>query len=275
MTTRYSGAYSRRRYSNLATPGIGKNASHQETPTGAFFTLTYGSSDTSMGDVEVLQTTSTVAGSNSGDTPMNRGGSATFAAGTQVRVVANPKTGCHFVRWEGDFPAGKGTTNPVTLTMTKNAGIRAIFARNAQTSFNVTVSCDETMGRVNPRGENSVPAGSQLTLEATANPGYHFVRWAGIPNATSRTESTVTITVNSNYTIAAVFEKDGNGGNGGGNGGNGGGNGGNGGGNGGNGGETPATPGLVDQALAFCKKYWWALAIAVLIIYDTKKGGKK
>jgi hypothetical protein len=55
--------------------------------------------------------------------------SSTYPHGSVVTLTATPKSGYRFVRWEGDIPPGSETTNPLTLTLTENRTVRAVFVR--------------------------------------------------------------------------------------------------------------------------------------------------
>lgn len=139
-------------------------------------------------------------------------------------------------------------------------------------------------------GLATVGAGDTVKLTATANPGYHFVRWNG-PVTGKITSNPVDVKMTQHCEVIAVFAPDtpgehpsdnpsgGNGGeppvSGGGNG-----NGGNGNGNGnGNGGNH--TSGLyggsfVDQKLIpFVRQWWWAILIVAYIAYKEWKGARQ
>lgn len=48
----------------------------------------------------------------------------TFGTGTSLTFTATPDAGSVFVRWEGDVT---GTTNPITVTLSTDASVRAVF----------------------------------------------------------------------------------------------------------------------------------------------------
>ena len=121
---------------------------------------------------------------------------ATYSHGEQVTLTAAATApGFHFAGWMGD---ASGTTNPVTVTVTKNMNITATFAQ----SFTVTTSADPTAGgsvTLNPPGASYAP-GTQVTVTAAANSGYSFTNWSGDLSGSNPTE---TITVNGKMTIVA------------------------------------------------------------------------
>ena len=118
------------------------------------------------------------------------------AAGSQVTLTANPLTGYHFMNWStGD------TTRTIILTVNSNIDITANFeADQVGETYTVTVNYDATMGTVTGIPMAPVAAGSQVTLTATALPGYAFVNWS-----TGDTTATITFTVNANIEITANF----------------------------------------------------------------------
>ncbi len=70
--------------------------------------------------VEAVGTTGTVSVSPN---------QTTYTHGTTVTLTATPLPGYRLARWEGDVPAESETVNPLTLKMTSNRTIRAVFER--------------------------------------------------------------------------------------------------------------------------------------------------
>ncbi len=52
-----------------------------------------------------------------------------YPVGSTVTLTAVPGKGQRFVRWEGDVPAGSETAPSLTLTMSANKSVRAVFER--------------------------------------------------------------------------------------------------------------------------------------------------
>ncbi len=52
-----------------------------------------------------------------------------YTVGTTVTLTATPAPGCRFVKWEGDVPTGSETEKSLTLTLTANRSVRAVFER--------------------------------------------------------------------------------------------------------------------------------------------------
>ena len=122
-----------------------------------------------------------------------------YVAGTSVSLTATPASGYYvFSHWGGH---ASGTQNPVTITMNSNKNVTAYFT---DASYSLSTS-------VSPSGSGSVSpsAGSfsyltEVTLTATPNAGYTFSHWGG---DASGTNSSVTITMNSDKSVTAYFSQ--------------------------------------------------------------------
>ncbi len=118
-------------------------------------------------------------------------GAGTFEHGTVAEFSAVPAEGCYFVNWSD------GETNAVrAIALTKDTIITANFAIHQ-----FTITTEATNGSVS--GGGTYNYGTQVTLTATADEHYHFVRWND-----GNTEATRQITVTENKTYSAVFELD-------------------------------------------------------------------
>ena len=125
-----------------------------------------------------------------------------FAYGELCTVLATAYTGYSFHSWSNGE-----TANPYTFAVLEDVELTAIFLAPGEEIDTITVvSADSTMGSatVNGNATASVMSGTEVTLAATPNSGYHFVRWDD-----NNTEATRTITVTSNMSFTAYFEADG------------------------------------------------------------------
>lgn len=256
-SNKYSGAYSRRRYSNFS--GSDNN------PSGAHV-ISASSANSGMGEVRVTKLSSlsdkiTVANLN-----------AALGLGYDIyRVTALPYEGYAFANWTGDVPAGKATENPLQVTLSKDVVLKANFVA-APVNRTLVVRWNGEMGRVTcnsnnftvgsgtPANGGSITAAAGSTVKLTAEPkdGYRFVRWEGF-TVDGSTSKTVELSV-ADTTVNAVFVSV-------------------------DSPEEPETPGggngskpvgndLVGKAMAFVRKWWWALLIAAYFVYK-EKGGRK
>ena len=119
-------------------------------------------------------------------------GGGQYLRNTEVTLQAIPRNGYRFVRWDDGV-----TTNPRTITVTDDISLTAIFELD-----NVTVIVnrnDALMGSVT--GGGNYLRNSEVTLQATPNRGYHFVRWSD-----NITDNPRTLTVSGDTTLTAYFE---------------------------------------------------------------------
>ena len=151
----------------------------------------------STGSTPVTNYTITVQSDNNTMGTVTGGGS--FAEGASCTITATANAGYHFVRWNDNI-----TTNPYTFNVTGNATYTAYFEADEPgvTYYTVTVVSDNsTMGTVT--GGGTFTEGASCTITATANTGYHFVRWND-----NISTNPYTFNVTANATYRAYFEAD-------------------------------------------------------------------
>lgn len=119
-------------------------------------------------------------------------GSYTAIGDSIVKVTATANYGYHFDHW------GYGSTaNPDTLLLSSDVTVTAIFAKN---QYAVTGTAnDNTKGTVS--GGATVDYLDSVTLTATANYGYRFLRWSDY-----HTENPRTVAATGNISLTAVFD---------------------------------------------------------------------
>ena len=127
---------------------------------------------------------------------------ATYDAGTPVTLTATAAPGWHFVEWQG---AATGTNATTQVTMDGNKTVTAVFQEDAPDQYTLTVNLDGEGGVASDPNQAAYDAGTPVTLTATAAPGWHFVEWQG---AAAGTNPTTQVTMDSNKTVTAVFERD-------------------------------------------------------------------
>lgn len=119
-------------------------------------------------------------------------GSYTALGDSIAKVTATANYGYHFDHWSYG-----STANPDTLLLSSDVTITAFFAKN---QYSVTgTSNDNTKGIVT--GGTTVDYLDSVTLTATPNYGYHFLRWSDY-----HTENPRTVTATSNINLTAVFD---------------------------------------------------------------------
>jgi uncharacterized repeat protein (TIGR02543 family) len=124
-----------------------------------------------------------------------------FAAGEAADLEAVPVLGYHFVSWSGDLT---GSANPTTITMD---GDRQVSAEFAVDSCTLTVLGTHGSLNVDDVAQTlpysaSYDYGTVVSLEAVADPGYHFAGWSGDLTGTT---NPVDVTVAGDQTITANF----------------------------------------------------------------------
>jgi hypothetical protein len=120
---------------------------------------------------EVAPVTGTIAVSASPDIGGTVAGGGVYNLGSPITVVATHNPGYAFVNWtEGGLQVSDSATYPFTVN-----GDRTLVANFVQT-FDVTTSASPVTGG-STKGGGTFNSGTQVTVEATANPGYVFVNW--------------------------------------------------------------------------------------------------
>jgi len=129
----------------------------------------------------------------------------TYDAGTTVTLTATPSTGWAFDHWGGD---ATGSSPSVTITMSGDKTVTAYFVEVQPDQFTLTLASNPPEGgtiTATPSG-GTYDAGTTVTLTAVPNNGYAFKGWTGT-GITDTTSLTTTVTINSDMTVTAHFEK--------------------------------------------------------------------
>jgi cyclophilin family peptidyl-prolyl cis-trans isomerase len=124
--------------------------------------------------------------------------SGMYTENDNVTLTAQASDGWHFTRWNGD---ASGSDTSQTITMTKNKTITAVFEQDTVSyalATNVTGS-----GSISP-SSGVFDNGTTLTLTATPDSGWRFVRWEG---DVSGTNTSIEVIMNANREITGVFEE--------------------------------------------------------------------
>lgn len=145
---------------------------------------------------QVIQYSLTVDSNTGGTVNPNTG---IYNKDTAITIQATPSSGYRFVKWEGD---NSSSSNPLSLTMDSNKNIKAIFEEIPAESVYLTVS-SSAGGNAN-RTSGSYTKNSTVSITATPNNGYRFVRWEGNSSSTS---ITINLTMDTNKSVRAIFEE--------------------------------------------------------------------
>ena len=154
----------------------------------------------------ITPTTYTVTVGNDG----NGTGTATpstAAAGTTITLTATPNKGYHFKEWQ--VISGGVTIENNKFTMpSANVEVKAIFEKDAPpapTEFTITVTSGDN-GTASASHAKAV-VGTEITLTATPNKGYHFKEWQVISGGVTIKDDKF-LMPDSNVEVRAIFEKD-------------------------------------------------------------------
>jgi hypothetical protein len=133
--------------------------------------------------------------------------------GTVVKLVATPDDGYKFVAWTHDVRRiDDVNAAETTITMDWSYVVIANFVTVETSTVETEVQYDLTVsstmgGSVSTPGEGTFPyiEGSMVSLVAKPATGYKFVNWTG-DGITNPDSTTVTVTMNGDYSIKANFE---------------------------------------------------------------------
>jgi hypothetical protein len=133
-----------------------------------------------------------------------------YAANTTVDLVAEPDEHYQFLSWTGNVST-LGNINAASTNVTMNASysIAATFETSHPEPIMVILTISSTTGgSVTTPGEGtfSYPLGTEVNLVVEAISGYQFYYWSGdVETIADVDDSTTTITMDSSYSITAIF----------------------------------------------------------------------
>ena len=164
---------------------------------------------TAIFETDVDTFTLTIGSTSGGSVTSPGEGTFTRIEGTSVDLVAVADDGYEFVRWDGDTGTIDDTRSPTTtITMDGDYSITAEFREEPDepiVEHDLTITIDG-QGTTNPAaGTHSYEEGDEVTVTATPASGWKFVEWTG---AATGTDLSVTVTMDDDKSITAVFEVD-------------------------------------------------------------------
>ena len=132
---------------------------------------------------------------------------ASATAGTEITLTATPNAGYHFKEWQ--VMSGDVTVRDDKFTMPgSDVEVKAIFEENAPptpTEYTVTVKTDGN-GTASASHAKAV-VGTEITLTATPNAGYHFKEWQVMSGDVTVRGDKFTMP-GSDVEVKAIFEED-------------------------------------------------------------------
>ena len=142
----------------------------------------------------------TTSVSPSGAGSVSPSGTNDYEQGTSVSITATANAGYTFTNWTVNGSTRTG--NPISVTINSNTTVVANFTRN-QYTLTATTSGGGTVS-----GSGTYYHNDTATISASANEGYHFVRWtltSGTGTIANPESASTTITITGNATVSAEF----------------------------------------------------------------------
>jgi uncharacterized repeat protein (TIGR02543 family) len=138
----------------------------------------------------------TIAGSGSVETAPTQ---TTYHYGDVVQLTATPELGWSFSSWSGDL---SGSSNPASLTITRNMAVTATFTQNEYTlSISIVGS---GLVAASPL-QTTYHYGDVVQLTATPDMGWSFSGWSGDLSGSSNPAS---LTITGNMAVTAMFTQN-------------------------------------------------------------------
>lgn len=127
-------------------------------------------------------------------------GTYTYDADSSISVQALPSANYMFDHWELDGSYA-GTDNPTTVLMDDDHTLHAVFSL---INYTLTITATEG-GTTDPApGKHVYASGSSATVTATPDINHKFIHWE--IDGSNITDNPITILMDKNYTLHAVFE---------------------------------------------------------------------
>ena len=127
-------------------------------------------------------------------------------AGTEIKLTAKADSGYHFKEWQ--VVSGGVTIKDNKFIMPAgNVEIKAIFEKDAPAPSTYSVSVTSGGNGSVSASPAKAAAGTEITLTATPNSGYHFKEWQVVKGGVTIKNDKFTMPAD-NVEIKAIFEKD-------------------------------------------------------------------
>ena len=140
--------------------------------------------------------TTSVSPANSGTVS----GAGVYEENTYATLTATPDSSYVFYEWQTSEGVSVGNINPISIQMTEDKSIVAVFIPK----YNITATVSPAnSGTVS--GTGLVAPGSSCTLVATANAGYAFSEWQDDQGTTLSSNASYTFTPVADTEVVAVF----------------------------------------------------------------------
>lgn len=124
--------------------------------------------------------------------------------GDTVVLKAEPKKGYVFSCWMEGKKKISSDKKLKLKSVDEDRELTAVFKKNECVVS--VASCDETMGKVS--GGKTVAYGKDVTIKATPNKGYRFVKWVCNDNQISTNKECKLPEIKDDITVVAIFEAE-------------------------------------------------------------------
>ncbi len=124
---------------------------------------------------------------------------ATYEYGMEVLLEAEADEGYEFKNWTGDLI---GNINPATITMDENKEVTGLFEIG---EYGLTLESTGNGIVSNSPVLETYIYGTEVTLTATPDEGWQFIRWTGDFESI---DNPATLLINESKTITALFNKE-------------------------------------------------------------------
>ncbi|RLE88020.1 MAG: hypothetical protein DRN04_17555, partial [Thermoprotei archaeon] len=121
---------------------------------------------------------------------------------------ASPASGWVFKYWLLDG-VKYSTSSSVTISVSKDSVLTAVFEEQQPQKFRLTISVQGQGSTSPPPGTYSYVEGSEATVSASPAEGWKFSYW--LLDGVKKTGNPITVTMNKDHTLVAVFEESGGG----------------------------------------------------------------
>ncbi len=126
-----------------------------------------------------------------------------FNEGAELTLTAVPDEKWTFVGWNGDVLQQHAQDNPLTVFLDADTKLTAVFVR----LYALTVNVDGEGTVARAPEENAFEAGTEVELTATASDGHLFDRWEGDVPEDNTEDNPLTIVVNAETELTAIFRE--------------------------------------------------------------------
>jgi len=130
-------------------------------------------------------------------------GTYSYSEGTQVTITALHAISGQFDGWSGDVG---GTSNPVVVTMNRDKVVYAHFSLYAPTRYTLTIRTNGCGDTDPSEGTYTFDEGDRVSISADPCRDWNFDHWGGDASGSS---TSITVTMNSNRSVTAYFEEEG------------------------------------------------------------------